>query len=333
MKANGKSLFRTIVIIGLFSFPLVDACGTVAPDSFAIHVLGHASLFFEYKNLIIHVDPSSQQANYALLPDADVIYITHGHADHYDLTAINPIKKDTTLMDCPQVVKDLGTYTGSTTVMKNGDSLVIKGIPTKAVAAYNLTAAYHPKGVGNGYILTFGEKRVYIAGDTENIPEMKTLGKIDIAFLPMNLPYTMTPAMAAEAAKIIKPDILYIYHFGTSDTTLLRTLLADQKIVIRMGKSVFKESEKRYQETQNSQEIKSENQPRIYPNPVKDYLTISNPGQISSSIFDLAGNMIMQHRFITVSEQKIDLSSFQSGIYVLKVQNEELFQSTLILKE
>jgi len=334
MKANVKFLISTIAIISLICQTTVNAYGTLAPDSFALNVLGHGSLYIEYKKLIIHVDPNSQQANYALLPNADVIYITHGHTDHYDLTAINLIKKDTTVMVYTQAVKNLGTYAGSTTVMKNDDSLVIKGIPTKAVAAYNLTTSYHPKGTGNGYILTFGEKRVYIAGDTENIPEMKVLGKIDIAFLPMNLPYTMTPAMAAEAAKIIKPDILYIYHFGTSDTTLLRTLLADQKMVIRMGKSAFMESDKRNTGTQNSPEIKSEYQPRIYPNPVKDYLTINNKGQIfSSSIFDLAGNMIMKHQFVTVGEQKIDLRLCQIGIYVLKVQSNELVTSMLILKE
>jgi L-ascorbate metabolism protein UlaG (beta-lactamase superfamily) len=86
---------------------------------------------------------------------------------------------------------------------------------------------FHPKGVGNGYVITFGDKRVYVAGDTENVPEMKKLERIDISFLPMNLPYTMTPEMVADAAKAIKPKILNPYHYGQSDTSQLVKLLRD----------------------------------------------------------------------------------------------------------
>jgi L-ascorbate metabolism protein UlaG (beta-lactamase superfamily) len=98
-------------------------------------------------------------------------------------------------------------------------------------------APFHPKGVGNGYIVTFGDKRVYIAGDTENIPEMKNIKGIDIAFLPMNLPYTMTPEMVADAAKSFKPKVLYPYHFGETDTAKIVDLLKDEKeIEIRIRK-------------------------------------------------------------------------------------------------
>jgi len=96
---------------------------------------------------------------------------------------------------------------------------------------------FHPKGVGNGYVITFGDKRVYVAGDTENIPEMKKLGNIDIAFLPMNLPYTMTPEMVADAAKALKPGILYPYHYGGTDTSQIAELLKDmQEIEVRIRK-------------------------------------------------------------------------------------------------
>jgi L-ascorbate metabolism protein UlaG (beta-lactamase superfamily) len=104
-----------------------------------------------------------------------------------------------------------------------------------AVPAYNLVherspgVPFHPKGHGNGYVLTFADKRVYVAGDTENVPEMKTLAGVDIAFLPMNLPYTMTPEMAADAARMIRPKILYPYHFGETDTSPIVELLQDQK--------------------------------------------------------------------------------------------------------
>ena len=111
--------------------------------------------------------------------------------------------------------------------MKNGDVKSISGLKIEAVPAYNLEKPFHPKGNGNGYIITFGDKRVYVAGDTENIPEMKALKDIDVAFLPMNQPFTMTPEMVADAAKAFKPKILYPYHFGETDTSRIVDLLKD----------------------------------------------------------------------------------------------------------
>jgi L-ascorbate metabolism protein UlaG (beta-lactamase superfamily) len=117
--------------------------------------------------------------------------------------------------------------------MSNGDSETVHGIEIEAIPAYNIkhmrsgNTPFHPKGEGNGYILTVGDKRVYVAGDTENTPEMKALTNIDVAFLPMNLPYTMTPEMVADAAKAFKPKILYPYHFGNTDTSKLVSLLKD----------------------------------------------------------------------------------------------------------
>jgi L-ascorbate metabolism protein UlaG (beta-lactamase superfamily) len=120
-------------------------------------------------------------------------------------------------------------------IMRNGDVKTVQGIKIEAVPAYNIVHMrsagnpYHPKGRGNGYIITFGDKRVYVAGDTENIPEMKQLKNIDVAFLPMNLPYTMTPEMVADAAKALKPKILYPYHYGQTDPNKLVKLLKDSK--------------------------------------------------------------------------------------------------------
>ena len=105
----------------------------------------------------------------------------------------------------------------------------ISGIKIEAVPAYNPGKPFHPKGNGNGYILTFGDKRVYIAGDTEDVPEIKALKNIDVAFLPMNQPYTMTPEQVADVAKLIRPKILYPYHFGNTDTAKLVELLKDEK--------------------------------------------------------------------------------------------------------
>lgn len=121
------------------------------------------------------------------------------------------------------------------TVMKNGDVQTVLGIKIEAIPAYNLVhkrdsgEPFHVKGVGNGYILTFGERRVYVAGDTENIPEMKALKGIDCAFLPMNLPYTMTPEMVADAARAFRPNILYPYHYGDTDVSRLVDMLKNDK--------------------------------------------------------------------------------------------------------
>ncbi len=117
------------------------------------------------------------------------------------------------------------------TVMANGEVRTVAGFKIEAVPAYNLEKAFHPKEHGNGYIITFGDKRVYVAGDTENTPEMKSLQGIDIAFLPMNLPYTMTPEMVADAAKAFRPKVLYPYHFGNTDTSILVNLLKDEKSI------------------------------------------------------------------------------------------------------
>jgi L-ascorbate metabolism protein UlaG (beta-lactamase superfamily) len=116
-------------------------------------------------------------------------------------------------------------------------------LKVEAVPAYNVVhmrspgQPFHPKGVGNGYVITFGDKRVYVAGDTENVPEMANLPNIDVAFLPMNLPYTMTPKMVAEAVQVIKPKIVYPYHFGNTDTSQLVRLLKDmENVEVRVRK-------------------------------------------------------------------------------------------------
>ncbi len=195
-----------------------------------ITFLGHATLMFEFGGKVIHIDPVGGEADYSRLPKADIVLVTHEHSDHLDLKAIGSLEKPTTdivlTQACHAMVK-----TG--TVLRNGESVIKQGIKIEAVPAYNIVhmrgpgSPYHPKGQGNGYILTFGTTRVYIAGDTENVPEMKALGSIDVAFLPMNLPYTMTPEMVADAAKWFKPKILYPYHYGDTDTKRLVSLLKD----------------------------------------------------------------------------------------------------------
>jgi L-ascorbate metabolism protein UlaG (beta-lactamase superfamily) len=206
---------------------VTDVIKTLAGD-LKITFVGHGTLMFNFGGKVIHVDPYSALADYNILPKANLILLTHEHMDHLDLKALNTVRTEKTVVvlteTCAKQVK------GGIVIM-NGDVKTVEGLKIEAVHAYNIVhkrdtgQPFHPKGVGNGYIITFGDKRVYVAGDTENVPEMKGLKNIDIAFLPMNLPYTMTPEMVVEAAKAFKPKILYPYHFGETDTSQVVSLL------------------------------------------------------------------------------------------------------------
>ena len=208
-----------------------DTIKTSAGD-LKITFIGHGTLMFTFGGKTIHVDPVTAEADYTTLPKADVILLTHNHPDHLDTQALDVLRTDKTVLvlneACAAQVK-------GGIVMKNGDVETIEGLKIEAVAAYNIVhmrsegMPFHPKGVGNGYVITFGDKRVYVAGDTENIPELKELKGIDIAFLPMNLPYTMTPEMVLDAAKTFMPKILYPYHYGNTDTSEIVDLLKDSK--------------------------------------------------------------------------------------------------------
>ncbi|PLX51864.1 MAG: metal-dependent hydrolase [Desulfobacteraceae bacterium] len=234
----GRICFLILFVLMFFTFSSAanepyetDIIKTSAGD-LTITFIGHGTLMFTFGTKIIHVDPFTKVADYATFPKADVILITHEHFDHLDLKALALVRTEKTKMvlneACSKQVKN-------GIIMKNGDVQTVNGLKIEAIPAYNLIhkrdngQPFHPKGVGNGYIITFGDKRVYVAGDTENIPEMKSLREIDCAFLPMNLPYTMTPEMVADAAKAFRPKILYPYHFGDTDTSKLLKLLQDQK--------------------------------------------------------------------------------------------------------
>lgn len=197
-----------------------------------ITFIGHGSLMLNWNGMIIHIDPFGKQADYGKLPKADILLFTHEHGDHMDMKAVNQITTTNT-----QIIytKSCEKQLPGGLVMKNGDKASVRGLEVEAVPAYNLVhkrengEPYHPKGEGNGYVLTFGDLNVYIAGDTENIPEMSQFINIDVAFLPMNLPYTMTPEMTAQAAISFKPRILYPYHYGQTTTSKLVTLLRSEK--------------------------------------------------------------------------------------------------------
>jgi len=201
--------------------------------------VGHASLYLTYGDMVIHVDPVAQEGDYSKLPKADLILVTHDHYDHLDLKAISLIKKPGTKIVCN--ITSASQLTGAI-VMKNGENSEVLSVRIEAVPAYNIKhmrapgKPYHPKGEGNGYIITLGKTRIYFAGDTENIPEMANLKNIDIAFLPMNLPYTMEPWMVADCLTKFHTRILYPYHFGSTDTSLLLPLVDTTKTEVRIRK-------------------------------------------------------------------------------------------------
>jgi L-ascorbate metabolism protein UlaG (beta-lactamase superfamily) len=196
-----------------------------------IQPINHSALRFAFKGKQYYVDPAGE-GDWARMPKADVILITHEHGDHLNPKVIGQIRKDGTLVYAnASSVKKAGF--GQT--IEVGERKQVLDITVQAIAAYNLNAErlkYHPKErKDNGYVLTFGDKRVYVAGDTEGTPEMKALKDIAIAFLPINLPYTMPPKEAAEAARAFKPKTLYPYHQGKSDPAEVKKLLADEKAI------------------------------------------------------------------------------------------------------
>jgi len=237
-----KTIIITLIIMAMTApvnsqdLPEVDRIITSAGDV-ELFFVGHGSLMFRAGDFVIHIDPVKSSGNYDKLPKADLILVTHEHGDHLDADLITNLRKPATVMFCNSVS---ATKISWAQVMKPGDVKTTGNITIEAVPAYNIVnerskgQPFHPKGTGNGYILTIGDKKFYIAGDTENTPEMKALKGIDVAFLPMNLPYTMTPAMVADAVRAFRPKILYPYHFGETNTEEIIGLLKGTGIEVRI---------------------------------------------------------------------------------------------------
>jgi L-ascorbate metabolism protein UlaG (beta-lactamase superfamily) len=196
-----------------------------------IQPINHSAIRFAFKGKQYYVDPAGE-ADWDKMPKADAILVTHEHGDHLNPRVIDQIRKEGTLVyaNASSVKK-----AGFGQAIEVGERKAILDITVEAVAAYNMNAErlkFHPKDrKDNGYVLTFGDKRVYVAGDTEGTPEMRALKDIAIAFLPINLPYTMPPQEAADAARAFKPKVLYPYHQGKSDPAEVKKLLADEKAI------------------------------------------------------------------------------------------------------
>jgi len=248
MNNNSFKIIRKVSMALIFSAminpifsqddPEFDKFPTTA-GTLETHFIGHGSLMFKLNGYVIHIDPVTSSGHYEFLPKADMILVTHEHGDHLDPALIATMKKPETILLCNPASAEKVTWGMA---MKPGDRQEFNNIVIEAVDAYNIVhertpgTPFHSKGAGVGYVLTIGGKKFYIAGDTENIPEMKALKNIYVAFLPMNLPYTMTPEMVADAALAFKPKILYPYHFGETDTNQIVNLLKDSGIEVRIRK-------------------------------------------------------------------------------------------------
>ena len=207
---------------------------TTSAGKLQLTPIQHASLMIQAGGKVMYVDPA--QGSFDGLPKADYILITDIHSDHMAPAIVDKLKTSSTVILAPKAVA--ATIT-SAKVISNGETTTVGDFKIEAIPMYNLKPAangtiYHEKGRGNGYILTYGGKRFYFSGDTEGIPEMKALKNIDVAFVCMNLPFTMTPEAAAEAVRAFHPAVVYPYHYRGSDTNAFAKALEGTGIDVRL---------------------------------------------------------------------------------------------------
>ncbi len=217
----------------------IDSFKTVSGKTITFHCIKHGSIRIDFDGLEFHIDPvaklDANVTDYSKFPKADYIIVTHEHFDHLDLNAISDLKKDGTVIITN---KASSAKLANASIMSNGDSKTLRDdIQLEAVPAYNITpdhTQFHPKGRDNGFILTLDGLRVYIAGDTEDIEEMAKLHDIDVAFMPCNQPYTMTPTQLAHAVDMVKPKVLFPYHYSNTDMSEVTTVLKDSNADVRI---------------------------------------------------------------------------------------------------
>ena len=217
----------------------VDVFKTKSGKTVKFHALVHASIRIEYDGKEIEIDPvtklGDKTINYSSMPKADYIFLTHEHGDHFDKEAIKQLTGEKTQLVMNKRCADL--YGDKCAVLSNDQSATLGDIEVESVPAYNYSEGrtqFHPKGRDNGYILTIDGLRIYVAGDTEDIPEMQNIKDIDIAFMPCNQPYTMTTEQLVKAAKTVKPKVLFPYHYGQTDVKGIPSQLKDSGIDVRI---------------------------------------------------------------------------------------------------
>ncbi|MGH8218490.1 MAG: MBL fold metallo-hydrolase [Steroidobacteraceae bacterium] len=237
---NIRVLCATAVVAacGLFALPRA-ALALPVPDTLpasnggelTVQPVHHAALMLSWNGKRVLVDPAPLARNvdaaigeFKVLMSPDIILITHIHGDHFSVPVLRAVAGPNTTIIAPQNVYDAmpADLKAKTHVLANGENTTAHDIPVEAVPMYNTTPArshFHPKGTGNGYIVTLGAKRVYVAGDTEESPPLAHLRHIDVAFIPMNLPYTETVQAAAKWVRDFRPQYVYPYHYRNMDGT------------------------------------------------------------------------------------------------------------------
>ena len=237
----GMALF-----VAIFPFVLGQAIVAIAGDSDIIPANGgdikitpitHASVQIEYGGKVIYVDPWSR-GDYSGAPPGDLILVTDIHGDHLDPEMIAKLRKSGAPVVAPAAA---ASKIEDPTILANGETKTVAGVAIEGVPMYNLVRGpeegklFHDKGRGNGYILTLGGKRIYFSGDTECVPEIRALENIDVAFMTMNLPYTMPPDEAADCVKAFAPKIVYPYHYRGADLSEFTAALAERsEIEVRL---------------------------------------------------------------------------------------------------
>jgi L-ascorbate metabolism protein UlaG (beta-lactamase superfamily) len=244
MKSSVLSLFLVLTFCSIYAQPSAPDVVQTKMGPLTIQPIQHASLILTVNNLTIYADPNGVE-NYKGKTPPNIILITDIHGDHFDVKTIEAIQTPNTILIVPQVVADKlpDADKAHLVVLKNGDNSKQAGISIRAIPMYNLPespTAMHTKGRGNGYILGIGDKNIYISGDTQGIPEMRSLKDIDVAFVCMNLPYTMDVKEAADAVLAFQPKIVYPYHYrgqnGLSDVNAFKSLVeaGNKNIEVRL---------------------------------------------------------------------------------------------------
>jgi L-ascorbate metabolism protein UlaG (beta-lactamase superfamily) len=223
MKSTYLTFFYTLILLSVFSVKAekIDTLKT-SKGIVQIQPILHGSLILTYENTTIYVDPYGGKQLYENKKSPDIILITDIHGDHLNTNTLDSIDTSKAIFIAPQAVADKISekFKSKVTILNNGQGIHRSGIYFNALPMYNLpeeSESKHPKGRGNGYVLTIDNKQIYISGDTEDIPEMRNLRNIDVAFICMNLPFTMDIYQAADVVLEFQPKVVYPYHYRGTD--------------------------------------------------------------------------------------------------------------------